>query len=71
MATHSILEVGDEVIPFLVLLQTSEGHFGTRNVLKTNEKGQGRSEVRQGGYGTFFGFSIERLAVSPESNGPG
>lgn len=29
----SLLKVGDEVVPVLGLLETSEGHLGTRNVL--------------------------------------
>ena len=31
--THSLLEVGDKVVPVLGLLETSERHLGSRNVL--------------------------------------
>lgn len=31
--THSLFEVGDEVIPILFLLQTGEGHFCSRDIL--------------------------------------
>ena len=31
--THVLLEPGDEVVPVLVLLQTSKRHLGARNVL--------------------------------------
>lgn len=32
--TYRLLEVGDEVVAVLVLLETSERHLGTRNVLE-------------------------------------
>ena len=31
--TYRLLEVGDEVVPVLVLLETTEGHLGTGNEL--------------------------------------
>lgn len=31
--THGLGKVGDEVVPVLGLLQTSESHLGTRDVL--------------------------------------
>ena len=31
--THSLLHVGNEVVPVLGLLQTSESHLGSRDVL--------------------------------------
>ncbi len=31
--TYRILEVGDEIVPILVLLETSERHLGTGDVL--------------------------------------
>lgn len=32
--TDRLLEVGDEVVPVLLLLETSERHFRTGNVLR-------------------------------------
>ena len=54
--TYRFLEVCDEVIPVLILLQASEGHLGTRDVLeKSVELSDGRdSEVKPL---TFLGFS--------------
>ena len=33
MTTYRLLEPGDEVVPVLLLLQTSERHLSTRDVL--------------------------------------
>lgn len=33
-STYSLLEMGDEVVTFFLLLETGEGHFGAGNVLR-------------------------------------
>lgn len=32
--TYLLLEIGDDVLPVLLLLQASEGHLGTRDILR-------------------------------------
>lgn len=52
--THSRLEVGDEIVAVLLLLETGERHFGTRNVLEGEVS---HSRTPGTGERTFLGFS--------------
>lgn len=53
MVTHSLLHVGDEVVPVLGLLQTSKSHLGTGNVLKKSVPTPPETKYIL----TFLGFS--------------
>lgn len=60
-STHSLLHVGDKVVPVLGLLQTGKGHLGTRDVLSVSPCAHTTSDVGVNGVGdlkrTFLGFS--------------
>lgn len=42
--TYLLLEIGDDVLPVLLLLQASEGHLGTRDILRNRHQHQHRNK---------------------------
>lgn len=36
--TYLLLEIGDDVLPVFLLLQASEGHLGTRDILRNGHE---------------------------------
>lgn len=42
--TYLLLEIGDDVLPVLLLLQASEGHLGTRDILRNRHEHQHRNK---------------------------